>query len=115
MNRARTPPTMLKARPRTPPIGAAGASTVRNLEPPGSPAEPRARLSSTYDSRADTVGNRAKINSAQTPTDIGDQYLKLSPWSPGVTSMSMCQNFNQLAPRSTVSSSGQKINATKLV
>ncbi len=54
------------------------------------------------------------MNSAQAPTDIGDQYLKLRPVSPGVTSMSMCQNFDQLAPRSAVSRMGQKIKAAKL-
>ncbi len=108
----------LKAWPAIPPIGRAGGSTVRNLEPLESVgalgAALRERLSSTNASSADTATKKPNISSAQTPTDIGDQYLKLRPWSPGVTSTSMCQNFHQLAPRSVVRSTGQTSSVTKL-
>src|SRR5229473_2590101 len=102
-NRAKTPPMTLNAWPKTPPIGR-----------PGSPTVPRSRRSSTNDSSAETAAKKPKIKSAQTPTDIGDQYLKLRPVSPGVTSTSMCQNFHQLEPRSVVRSTGQTSRVTKL-
>src|SRR5450759_1461639 len=86
---------MLKARPRTPPIGRLG-----------SPMALRSRRSSTNDSKADTAAKTLNTTSAHTPTDIGDQDLKFRPWSPGVTLMSMCQNFHQLAARSVVRSTG---------
>ena len=35
--------------------------------------------------------------SAHAPTDIGDQYLKFRPASPGVVFHSMCQNRDGLA------------------
>src|SRR3982075_3052915 len=96
-NRARTAPAVLNRRPATPPNGCA-----------------RFRLSSTYASRAETVTKNPRMNSAHAPTDIGDQYLKMGPVSPGVTSMSMCQNLNQLAPRSAVSRIGQTSKVAKL-
>jgi hypothetical protein len=55
-----------------------------------------------------------KTASTHEPSDIGDQYLKLSPASPGVVFHSMCQNRHGL-PRSSASSSGATIiggNAT---
>src|SRR5256885_6997545 len=58
-------------------------------------------------STAETVTKKPKARRAQTPTDIGDQYLKFRPKSPGVTSTIMCQNFHQLTPRSAVSKIGQ--------
>src|SRR2546427_12347990 len=58
-------------------------------------------------STAETVTNKPKSRRAQTPTDIGDQYLKLRPVSPGATSTIMCQNFHQLAPTPSVSAMGQ--------
>jgi hypothetical protein len=74
----------------------------------------RERRSRRNDSSAETAAKKPKIKSAQTPTDIGDQYLKLRPVSPGVTSTSMCQNFHQLAPRSVVRSTGHANRVTKL-
>ena len=65
-------------------------------------------------STADTVTKKPKARRAQTPTDIGDQYLKFRPISPGVTSTIMCQNFHQLTPRSAVSKIGQSNVAGKL-
>src|SRR5260370_1127948 len=82
-NRAKTPPMTLNAGPKTPPIGR-----------PGSPTVPRSRRSSTNDSSAETATKKPKIKSAQTPTDIGDQYLKLRPVSPGGTSTSMRHTFH---------------------
>src|SRR5690348_4138772 len=58
-------------------------------------------------SRKETATKKPKISSAHTPTDMGDQYLKLRPVSPGVTLTSMCQNLIQLTPRSAVSKMGQ--------
>src|SRR3981081_456373 len=103
MNSPRMPPAMLKARPTTPPNGRAGA-----------PDDVLDRLSSTNASSADTVAKKPKTSRAQTPTDIGDQYLKLRHWSPGVSSISMCQNLGQPAPRSAVSSTGQTNSVIKL-
>src|ERR1700736_887552 len=66
INSANRAPAMMKARPRTPPNGRLISPVV----------EPRSRRSSTNDSRADTVAKKPNTRSAQTPTDIGDQYLK---------------------------------------
>src|SRR5712692_8561519 len=65
------------------------------------------RLTLSHASTNDTKAKNPKSSSAQTPTDIGDQYLKLRlVWS-GVTLTIMCQNLSQPAPRSTVSRIGQ--------
>src|SRR3981081_3501139 len=103
MNSPRMPPAMLKARPTTPPNGRAGE-----------PEDVLDRLSSTNASNADTVARKPKTSRAQPPTDIGDQYFTLTSWSPGVTSISMCQNLGQPAPRSAVSSTGQTSSVIKL-
>ena len=68
---------------------------------------PAPRLLPSHESKADMVTKNPNTSKAHTPTDIGDQYLKLRLVSPGVTFTSMCQNFHQLAPRSAVSRIGQ--------
>src|SRR5258708_39967036 len=65
------------------------------------------RRSHSHASTADRNTKNPKTSSAQTPTDIGDQYLKLSEDSPGVMLTSMCQKRIQLTPRSAVSRIGQ--------
>src|SRR5260370_25179438 len=89
MKMATTAPTTLKAR----------------LITAGTRGLPRRSLN--HASTADTKTKNPKTSSAQTPTDIGDQYLKLSEVSPGVTLTSMCQTRIQLTPRSAVSRIGQ--------
>src|SRR5437868_4963740 len=78
----------------------------------GTSGAPRRSLS--HASAADTKANNPNARSAHAPTDIGDQYLKLSPETPGVTSTSMCQKRVQLAPRSAVRRIGQMTVATRL-
>src|ERR1700716_2243894 len=97
MKRPRIDPTRLKARPRVAP-----------RRPAGRP------LSLAHVSIAETATNKPKNVSAHTPTDIGDAYLKFRLVSPGVTLTSMCQNLDQLAPRSAVSRMGQITTATRL-
>src|SRR5260370_16514140 len=65
------------------------------------------RRSLSHASTADRNTKNPKTSSAQTPTDIGDQYLKLSEDSPGVMLTSMCQKRIQLTPRSALSRIGQ--------
>ena len=74
----------------------------------------RPRRSLNHASAADTKAKKPNTRSAHAPTDIGDQYLKLTALSPGVTSMSMCQKRGQLTPRSAVRRMGQTTVATKL-
>src|SRR5437879_10994301 len=68
---------------------------------------PALRRLLSHASKAETVTKNPNTTRAHTPTDMGDQYLKLRPVSPGVTSTIMCQNFHQLTPRSAVSRTGQ--------
>src|ERR1700680_2031996 len=98
MNNPKIAPTTLKARP-----------IVAPSRPAGRP--PR---SLTHVSSAETATKNPKTVRAHTPTDIGDQYLKFKPVSPGVTSTSMCQNLDQLAPRSAVNRIGQITIAARL-
>src|SRR5258708_32611312 len=95
-SRARIPPTTLNARPRIPPIGR-----------PGSPTVPRSRRSSANDPSGDTAANTANTHSTHTPSDIGDQDLKVRPWAPGVTVLSMCPYLHQLAARAAGQRNGQ--------
>jgi hypothetical protein len=59
-------------------------------------------------SRNVTVAMAPNTSNAQAPTDIGDQYLKLTPAAPGVVFHSMCQN-RRGRPRSRVSRIGDTI------
>src|SRR4029077_14005211 len=88
MNRPSTAPTTLNAR----------------LRRRGTKGAPRRWL--IHASTKEMKAKNPKTRSAQTPTDIGDQYLKFRLGSPGVTLTSMCQNLIQLTPRSAVKSNG---------
>src|SRR5207302_51372 len=91
---------------------AAPTTLNARLKTGGSTGLPRRSLS--HASAADTNANTPNTSSPQAPTDIGDQYLKLSPVSPGVTSTSMCQKRVQLTPRSAVRRMGQMMVAGRL-
>src|ERR1700682_2486622 len=91
------------------------APTRLNVRPKVAPRRPDGRpLSLAHVSSAVTATKRPKNVSAHTPTDIGDAYLKFRLVSPGVASTSMCQNLDQLTPRSAVSRMGQITTATRL-
>ena len=64
---------------------------------------------------AEMSTKKPKTSKAHTPIDIGDRNLKFTPVSPGVTSMSMCQNLDQLTPRSAVRRIGHTIRAGRLM
>src|SRR5438445_13836867 len=72
------------------------------------------RRSLGHASAAETNAKKPNTSSPHAPTDIGDQYLKLIPVSPGVTSTSMCQKRDQLTPRSAVRRMGHSTVATRL-
>ena len=60
----------------------------------------------TSASTKEIAANALKPSRPHTPTDIGDQYLKLGPFAPGVVFHIMCQNRSGW-PRSRISSGGQ--------
>src|SRR5947199_9200334 len=68
---------------------------------------PKLPLLRSHASSAEMPTKKPKSNRPQTPTDIGDQYLKLRPASPGVVFTIMCKSLIPLAILSDVSTNGQ--------